>query len=142
MRELEAQARKDGPYPESEAKRHHLVPRFLLSRFACDRGGRERIVQLDLRTGKPQWVDPTKAASRTRFYRVTDEDGTVHQRVEFFLSRVESHAATALRSMCSNPGPISPADRATLSMFFALLEGRTIAGLERLQMLAETTMVD
>jgi Protein of unknown function (DUF4238) len=64
----------------------------------------------------------------------------VHQRVEFFLSRVEDHAATALRSMCSAPGPISPADRATLSMFFALLEGRTIAGLERLQTLAETTM--
>jgi Protein of unknown function (DUF4238) len=97
-------------------------------------------MQLDVRSGATKWVDPGTAASRTRFYRLTDDDGTAHQRFEFYLSRVESHAANAVRRLCARPGALSPGDRATLSIFFALLEGRTIAGLDRLSRLAQTSL--
>jgi hypothetical protein len=140
LRELEALTRRDGPYPESQAKRHHLVPAFLLRRFIRPGSERPRVVQLDLRSGRPQPVDPATAASRTRFYRVTDDDGTTHQRVEFVLSIIEDHAADALARLVANPVELSPADRATLAVFFSLLEARTIAGLEKLSRLAETSL--
>ena len=126
-------------YPESEAKRHHLVPRFLLQRFATDRGGRERIMQLDVTSGATRWVDPRTAASRMRFYRLDDEDGTQHQRLEYYLSVVENHAAEALERLRLDAA-LSLSDRATLSMFLALLEGRTKEGLARIERLADTTL--
>jgi hypothetical protein len=127
-------------YPESQAKRHHLVPRFLLANFAQSVDGRERLMQLDVHTGSNVWAAPDGAASRSRFYRLTDDDGTTHQRVEHYLSRVESHAATAIRHLCAGPASLSAADRATIAMFLALQEGRTIAGLEQLSNLADLTL--
>lgn len=138
--ELAEIAASGEPYPESAAKRHHLVPRFLLVRFARPDSERERVMQLDVRSGKNYWVDPGTAASRTRFYRLIDDDGTVHQRLEFYLSRVENHSAPAIGPMINRPRSLSAADRATLSTFLALLEGRTIAGLDRLQHLAQSTL--
>jgi Protein of unknown function (DUF4238) len=140
LRELSEIAGRGEPYPESSAKRHHLVPRFLLARFVRRDSARERIMQLDVRSGATKWVDPAAAASRSRFYRLTDDDGTVHQRFEFYLSRVESHAADAIRRLGARPRALSPGDRATLSIFFALLEGRTIAGLDRISRLAQTSL--
>lgn len=75
-----------------------------------------------------------------RFYRLTEEDGTQHQRVEYILSVVEKHAAPALERLSTAPADLSAADRATLSVFFALQEGRTLAGLERIVALVEQTM--
>jgi ABC-type siderophore export system fused ATPase/permease subunit len=86
------------------------------------------------------WAAPAGAASRSRFYRLTDDDRTTHQRVEHYLSRVESHAATAIRHLCADPAGVSAPDRATIAMFLALLEGRTIAGLEQLSNLADLTL--
>lgn len=140
LRELTEIARRGEPYPESSAKRHHLVPRFLLARFARRGSGRDRIMQLDCRSGATHWVDPAAAASRTRFYRLTDDDGTMHQRFEFYLSRVESHSAEAIKRLCAQPGALSLPDRATLSIFFALLEGRTMSGLDRLGRFAQTSL--
>jgi Protein of unknown function (DUF4238)/UvrD-like helicase C-terminal domain len=74
-------------------------------------------------------------------HRLEDDDGTVHQRVEHFLSRVESYAAEALRRFVAAPESLSAPDRATLSFFFALLEGRTIGGLERIGSLVEMTLL-
>ena len=78
-------------------------PRFLLVRFARPDSERERAMQLDVRSGKNHWVDPGTAASRTRFYRLIDDDGTVHQRLEFYLSRVENHSAPAIERMINHP---------------------------------------
>jgi hypothetical protein len=88
FRELQDHA-SDDDYPESEAKRHHLVPRFLLRRFVSPGASPEKLCQLDLESGKPAKVTPTSAAAQTRFYRLTDGDGTEHQRLESF-SRASS----------------------------------------------------
>jgi hypothetical protein len=137
VRTLEAIAQGEAPLPDSSAKRHHLVPEFVVRRFSGERDGRKRVLQLDVRTGTPRWVDPATAASRSRFYRVTDADGTEHQRVEGFLALVENHAAPALRRLREEPGCLSTGDRSTLAFFFALLEGRTLGGLERVQRMAQ-----
>lgn len=140
LKELEALVRAGDPYPESDAKRHHLVPRFLLQRFVRQTSERPRIMQLDVTCGKPQAVDPAAAASRMRFYRVTDDDGTTHQRVEYFLALVESHAAEAIGRLLERPAGLSPADRATLSVFFGLLESRTSAALANMARIADTLL--
>jgi hypothetical protein len=71
LRELETINRGEKQLSDSAAKRHHLVPEFILRHFAVIRDGRDRLVQLDVRTGAPRWVGPRDAASRHRFYRVT-----------------------------------------------------------------------
>lgn len=42
----------DGARRESDAKRHHFVPRFLLARFLDAARGDQRILQLDVSSGK------------------------------------------------------------------------------------------
>jgi Protein of unknown function (DUF4238) len=117
------------PVPDSSAKRHHLVSRFLLRGFVHHRP--DRLFQLHVRTGKPNRITVDGAASRRRFYAVTEDDGTVHNRVEAYLALVETHAAPALRQLLDDPSLLGRTERATLSFFFALLDGRTLGGIER-----------
>jgi hypothetical protein len=140
LQELEAINRGEKQLVDSAAKRHHLVAEFLLRHFTVVRDGRERLVQLDVRTGTPRWVDPRDAASRHRFYRVAGEAGVQHQKIEAFLAVVESHAAPALQRLLDHPERLDRADRATLSLFFALLQGRTLGGVARVTEFADTAM--
>jgi uncharacterized protein DUF4238 len=138
MRELAAIAEGDKSLPDSEAKRHHLVPAFLLRRFSVEKKGRERLCQLEIRSGKPIWVDPGKAASRRRFYSLPEEEGGTHNLMEGYLSIVERHAAPAIERLCSR-GTLDLPDRSTIAFFVAFLEGRTLGGLERLERLGDET---
>jgi hypothetical protein len=61
---------------DSSAKRHHFVPAMVLRNFALGNSA-DRIVQLDLERGAPRPVLIEAAASRRRFYQLTDEDGPV-----------------------------------------------------------------
>jgi hypothetical protein len=118
------------PIPDSDAKRHHFIPQFLLWQFVSS--GAERLHQLDISSGKPQAIAPSAAASRRRFYSVTDEQGDRHNKIESFLAIVEGHAATALARLLAEPAALEPADRATLAYFFALIGFRTPLGADRL----------
>jgi hypothetical protein len=125
---------------ESEAKRQHFIPRFVLSRFArCD-GKREFFFQLDVNSGKASRIAPGQAASRRHFYAIVDEEGQRSNRVEGFLALVESHAAVALDPLLDNPAGLAPADRATLSFFFALLDGRTPGSADRMAVSSSSIM--
>lgn len=123
---------------ESEAKRQHFVPRFLLARFAMKSGKRELVHQLDVRTGKAWQVETKKAASSRYFYAILGEDGARNNRVEGFLGRVESHASEALRRFLADPAALAPGDRATLAFFFALQDARTPAATERAAAASDT----
>lgn len=116
---------------ETEAKRQHFIPRFLLSNFARNDGKGDLLFQLDIRSGKPNRVAPEQAASRRYFYAILDEEGQRTNRVEGFLALVESHAAPALARLFDDPATLTPGDRATLSFFFALLDGRTPGSTEQ-----------
>lgn len=109
---------------ESEAKRQHFVPQFLLRSFATDAAA-ERVHQLDVSTGANRSVRIDEAASRRWFYAIEDEEGNRNNQIEGFLSFVESYAAEALSRLLEDPGHLSDADRGTLSFFFSLLDQRT-----------------
>jgi Protein of unknown function (DUF4238) len=136
MQEMEAIAKSEKSLPDSEAKRHHFIPEFLLRRFADNKNGRERLCQLDIASGKPIWVDPGSAASRRRLYSLPHEEGGTHNLMEGFFSIVESHAAPAIQRLCET-GKLDLADRSTIAFFVAFLEGRTLGGLERLERLGD-----
>lgn len=140
IRELEAIGGGKKSLPGSEAKRHHLIPEFLLRRFSRRREGRDRVLQLDIGSGKPTWADPETAASRRRFYSVPDEDGGRSNQFEGYFALVEGHAAPAIERLCSDPKRLEVGDRATLAFFVAVLEGRTLGGLDRIERLGEVTM--
>lgn len=111
------------PIPDSDAKRHHFIPQFLLRQFVAPE--RERLYQIDIASGKPQAVAPAAAASRRHFYAVTDEDGTRHNKLESYLSIVEGYAADALVRFLDHPSGLAASDRATLAYFFGLIGLRT-----------------
>jgi len=114
----------DKPMLDSDAKRHHFVPAMVLRKFASCKD-HERIAQLDLTRGAPRLVQIQTAASRRNLYTLTDEDGTSHRRLEAWLAEVESHAATAIRRLVSDPTGLARADAATISYFIAMLLVRT-----------------
>jgi Protein of unknown function (DUF4238) len=113
---------------DSSAKRHHFVPQMVLRNFGL-RNDADRIVQLDLKRGAPRPVLIESAASRRRFYRLTDEDGTRHQRLEAWFAEVEGHAAEAIRRLFADPAGVARADAATISYFVAMLLIRTPAAM-------------
>jgi len=121
------------PWPSKDAKRHHFVSRFLLDRFAND----ERLVQLDLRSGKPQGgIRVDKAASRHRFYEFEDEEGNKSSMLEGLFAVIETHAAPALTRL-EEDGEIDEIDRATIAMLLAFQWGRTPAARERAEKFGE-----
>ena len=125
---------------DSEAKRQHFVPRFLLGRFAEKVGRKKFIYQLDTETGDARRVETKDAAAKRYFYALLDDEGNRNNRIEGFLSRVESHAANALREFLADPFALAPGDRATLSLFFALQDVRTPVSTERSAQASETIM--
>jgi len=125
---------------DSDAKRQHFVPRFLLSRFAQRVGDKELTFQLDIDTGENRSVDIRQAASRRYFYAILDDEGNRNNRIEGFLAFVETHAAEALRNFLADPLKPAPGDRATLSFFFALLDARTPVSTTRTAKTANTIM--
>ena len=111
------------PIPDTDAKRHHFIPQFLLRRFLAP--GRDRLHQLDVESGRPQAIAPAGAASRRHFYSVVDDEGSRHNKIESFLSIVEGYAADALNRLLADPQALQPGDRATLAYFFRLIGVRT-----------------
>jgi hypothetical protein len=124
--ELAAIALGEKPWPTSQAKRQHFVPRFVLSGFLAP--GSERLAQLTVRTGQTHQVLPHRAASRNRFYSLPERENGEPGDLEAWLSIIESHSAGALQRFLDHPKALSHADRATLALFFALIHGRTPGG--------------
>jgi hypothetical protein len=124
--ELAAIAFEGKPWPTSRAKRQHFVPRFLLAGFIAR--GKDRLVQLDLSSGRTVAVQPHLAASRRRFYDLPEAAAGERGDFEAWLALIESHSAGALSRLLDNPRELSHPDRATLSLFLALIDGRTPAG--------------
>jgi hypothetical protein len=133
-------AKDDRTVLDSEAKRHHVVPRFLLENFTSTRGEERALFQLDVGSGKPSKVSPVRAGARRNFYTISGDEGERHNRLEGFLSIVEGHAAPALANLLGDPADLTAADRATLSFFFALLDVRTPGAATRMQGMSATMM--
>ncbi len=100
------------PWPESNAKRQHYVPKFQLADFTLDG---KTLFQLKTASGAPRKTTPTLAASKKFFYVYPDaemEGGKVNV-LEGFFAMVENHAAPILRQLAIG-GALSDRQRATL----------------------------
>jgi len=77
---LRAIERGEKELPKSDAKRQHFVAQFHLGEFTKPpRDDRARVIQLDIKTGRPDPVKPESAASRRRFYTIEDQEGEAEQ---------------------------------------------------------------
>lgn len=141
FQQLEAFATGGWTLPDSRARRHHYNPRLIVRRFVGRANdGSQQLYRLDVRTGTPKRTSVDNAGSELRYYRFTDDEGRPHNRVEAFFSVVETHAAEALTRLLAVPHALSEPDRATLSFFLALLDGRTPGGSARTAAFSDTSM--
>jgi hypothetical protein len=141
FQQLEAIATSGWTLPDSRARRHHYNPRLIVRRFVGRaKDGSQQLYRLDVKRGTPKRTSVDNAGSELRYYRFSDDEGRPHNRVESFFSIVEAHAAEALTRLLAVPHALSGPDRATLSFFFALLDGRTPGGTARTAAFSDTSM--
>jgi hypothetical protein len=140
FRELLRITEGEAPLPESDAKRHHFVPKLLLKRFSPRPN---RIWQLEKKTRGTLDVRIDKAASRRRLYEFLHNDiGQRTARMEAWLALVESHSSAALTRL-EHPGPLlglADWDRATVAFFLVLLSIRTPQALGRAEEMGAETL--
>jgi hypothetical protein len=118
--------------PTSNAKRHHLVPRFLLARFGEPPGARNaKLHQLDTQTATTQRVSVKVAATRHRFYAVESTESPQDNRIESLLSLVEHHAADSIARLLEAPETMDEFDQIDIAIFIALQVQRTPTSLKR-----------
>jgi hypothetical protein len=100
----------------SEPRRHHLVPKSYLRRFA-DESDQIAVVRRD---GSKRFVTSVeKAAAGTDFYAVETTDGR-SQDVERMFSRIEGAAHEAIERVLSGAFPPTPDDRERIAWFVAV----------------------
>lgn len=120
-----------------EPRRHHLVPRFYLERWAVD--GRVRVVDL-LRGRNAYELSPAQAALETDFYRLDEPDDEMSPVYwEAWLSEVERKAAASIvRVDAAGPGAMDDEAHQWLCLFLAVQMTRSrSARLRRRAMFAE-----
>jgi hypothetical protein len=120
-----------------EPRRHHLVPRFYIDRWAVD--GRVRVVDL-LRGRNAYELSPAQAALETDFYRLDEpDDDTSPVYWEAWLSEVEGKAAASIaRIDAAGPGAMDDEAHQWLCLFLAVQMTRSrSARLRRRAMIAE-----
>jgi Protein of unknown function (DUF4238) len=117
------------------AVRHHTVARFLLERFAVDRGRGPRVCQLDKRTGRPRQVGPRDATIEKHFYSI-DIDGRRDPVVEETLGKIENVAAPLIGQLAAGEFP-ERERRAELALFIAMSWLRTPAWRQQTKALYE-----
>lgn len=98
------------------ARRHHVVPRFYLRRFA---DGRDRVVVIDKDMGK-DWPSSTgDAAVITDFYTVDTHDGPSDE-AEALIASIEHKASDVLRQVDAGVWPLPHAERSIVANLLAL----------------------
>lgn len=114
-----------GTKAESQPKRHHYVPLFLLRRFANPDG---QLFQMDKKSGKPGKCNPEDAACVKWYHRYRDDEGNWQNDLEPALAEIESLAANALARLEETDILPGTEDRATVAAFLALQHARTPYG--------------
>jgi hypothetical protein len=108
------------PFPTSDAKRHHYVAQFQLTKFK----GKGRLYQLDKEDGTCEVVTPKKAAWSSNLYTVESTTGEHDGIVEGFFAVAEGFAAPALKRFLADPVAVSDRDRGDLAFLVAIQEQR------------------
>jgi hypothetical protein len=126
--------------PRSEAKRHHIVPRFLLARFAEPPGdNRGQLLQLDTTSGASRPVSVMTAGTRHRFYSVRSTEAEKDNRIESLIALIEEHAAASIQLLLESPELMDDHDRIAIAIFLALQAQRTPRALARAEAMIRET---
>ena len=105
--------------------RHHIVPQFLLQRFANEDGQLRALDRTNLES--VHLTSVTKACREAGYYRIDDEDleewardGHDPELVEKTFSSIETDAADIIANIVDGKLPHTEADRLHLALFVAL----------------------
>lgn len=124
-----------------EPRRHHLLPRFYLQRWAV----KDRVRVIDLERGRNAYeTAPERAAIETDFYRLPDTDGVSPVYWEAWLSQVEGHAASVFKALDTDrPGDLDEEQHQWLALFLAtqMTRGRKAREKRRAMLAEELTQV-
>jgi len=122
---------------ETEAKRHHYLPQFLLRGFSHSHHGKPHIFQMETESRKaPCRVGLRSAAVREGLYTLPDEDGAPSNRHEGWLAVIESKAAPALQHLLDDPATLTEPERMTVAFFVATQWMRTPLAAQQILVLA------
>jgi hypothetical protein len=96
--------------------RHHIVPRFMLARFA---DARPSLLVHDLETNQEFETTPKRIAYELDFYTV-ETTGGPSDAIEQELGKLEAATAEALRRIDAGSFPPTDADRGAIASFMSL----------------------
>ena len=130
VRHLRELVEAGAPLPQTDARRHHYVPSFLLARWATPQKREGELTALTAATGSTDSTKPDKVAFVRELYSLTGKDGVLDRKIETFMSVIEQYAADPIKRLGEAPQRISEEDRWTVAFFLALQQGRTPHGLE------------
>jgi hypothetical protein len=109
------------PGVQNRAKRHHVVPRFYLRRWADER---DRVYVVDLAAGHERLSSTESVCVRKDFYTFEAEDGTRSDGFEQVLSGIEGMASSVFRSIDAGAWPLDAEQRGVMANFIALQMAR------------------
>lgn len=124
-----------------EPRRHHLLPRFYLQRWAVE--DRVRVIDLE-RNRNAYETAPERAAIETDFYRLPEAKGMSPVYWEAWLSQVEGHAASAFEVLDTDrPGDLDEEQHQWLALFLAvqMTRGRKAREKRRAMLAEEITQI-
>lgn len=99
------------------AKRHHLLPRLYINRWA-DADGQVRLV--DTEGDRSFIANVNDAIVRNGFYNIETDDGTPPDIIEQAIAQVEGYAATGFAALDTGIWPLDAESRTALAHFIAL----------------------
>ena len=118
---------------ETEARRHHYIPRFWLVGLAS----RRVVSVVDMSGGSPTTqLNIRRAATEESFYTLPGIDGSPTNILESMLSFVENHAAAGFKKIAAGDLGLTSTERFDVSFLLALQMVRTplhIQGIQQAQ---------
>lgn len=98
------------------AKRHHVVPRFYLARWADEKG---RIRVIEPAQNRDFLTTTTNVAVHTEFYTIDTEEGPSDE-VETLISKIEGLAAPIIERIDAGQWPLDADDRGVMANFLSV----------------------
>jgi hypothetical protein len=139
VRHLRELVEAGAPLRQTDARRHHYVPSFLLARWATPQRRKGKLATLAVATGHTAMTKPDNVALVPELYTLNADGGGLDRKIETFMSVIEQYAADPIKRLGAAPEGITDEDRWTVAFFLALQQGRTPPGLadhERLAVFA------
>ena len=99
------------------SKRHHLLPRLYLKRWADERG---QVRLVDTHRDRSFIANIADAVVHNGFYNVETNDGSPPDIVESALAELEGYSATAFAALDAGVWPLDDESRTALAHFIAL----------------------